>query len=77
MSYWRRARSVRLIDNGLSHAEEVVEGEVVAAHGDALGGGGDLGGFVDVLCWGGVAEEGGEPGRHGLGAGYEAFGAEL
>ena len=27
--------------------------------------------------WGGVAEEGGEPGGHGLGAGYEAFGAKL
>ena len=64
------------VDDGFAHADEVGEGHVGGAHCDFFGGGVDVGDFVDV----GVvfaAEEGGEPFRGGLLAGYEAFGAEL
>lgn len=65
----------RLVDDGLATRQDVGAGEVGGAHGDAFGGGVDVGGFVDV--GGGVAaEEGEHPGGGGLLAGDEAFGAE-
>jgi hypothetical protein len=38
----------RTVDDGFAHREEIVKGHVHTAHGDALGSGIDVGGFVDM-----------------------------
>lgn len=62
--------------DGFADGEEIVEGHVHAAHGNLLGRGVDVGGFVDLRDFG-ARKEGAEPLRGGLLASDETFSAEL
>ena len=71
-----RRAGVRLVYDRLSHAQQLVPRQVHAAHGHGLAARVDVGDLVHergVLA----TEDGVEPFRRGLLAGYEAFGAEL
>ena len=65
-----------LVHDSLAHVEDFGPGEVRGGHGHAFGDGVDGGDFVHVRGVG-AAENGENPGGSILGAGNEAFGAEL
>lgn len=71
----RRARAW-LVNHNFSHAQDVVPGKVRGAHGNALGSGGHVRGFVDVRR-SGATQKGDNPGWCSLRAGYKTFGSEL
>jgi len=65
------------VDDDLVHADEVVEGHILAAHGDLLGREVDVRCLVDVTDILAAAEDRGEPLGRALFAGYQAFGTKL